>query len=72
MPYVVKFPRDMISTLSLGSLGETSTSPCIDLHRDVDRAVDASQSHIELMVQEPDFAEGVAACTENSPAMANG
>jgi enoyl-CoA hydratase/carnithine racemase len=64
MPHVIKYARELISAVSPGSLRETKRQIYTDLHRDVASAVDASRTHIECMVKEPDFAEGVAAFLE--------
>jgi len=67
IPHVTKFTCDLISTVSPGSLRETKRQIYIDLHCDVASAVDASRTHIERMVKEPDFVEGVAAFVEKRP-----
>ena len=67
LPNVTQFARDMVSNISPGSLRETKRQIYTDLHRDVASAVDASRGHIERMVKEPDFAEGVAAFMEKRP-----
>lgn len=67
MPYVIKFTREMITSVSPGSLRETKHQIYTDLHRDVASAVDASRNHMERMMKEPDFAEGVAAFVEKRP-----
>jgi hypothetical protein len=43
IPYVIKFTRDMISTVSPGSITQTKRQIYMDLHRDVAAAVDASR-----------------------------
>jgi enoyl-CoA hydratase/carnithine racemase len=67
IPFVTKFAHDMISSVSPGSLRETKRQIYSDLHRDVATSVDESRAHIERMVKEPDFAEGVAAFLEKRP-----
>ena len=73
MAHVHTFARDMISSVSPGSLRETKRQIYTDLHCDVASAVNASRAHIERMVKEPDFAEGVAAFVEKrSPKWSKG
>jgi enoyl-CoA hydratase/carnithine racemase len=64
MSHVIKYARELITAVSPGSLRETKRQIYTDLHRDAASAVDASRTHIERMVKEPDFAEGVAAFLE--------
>jgi enoyl-CoA hydratase/carnithine racemase len=65
--HVTSYARNLISTVSPGSLRETKRQIYTDLHRDVASAVEASRNHIERMVKEPDFAEGVSAFVEKRP-----
>jgi enoyl-CoA hydratase/carnithine racemase len=56
IPYLIKFTREMVATVSPGSLCETEGQIYNDLHRDVAGAVESSWSLIEIMVKHPDFA----------------
>jgi enoyl-CoA hydratase/carnithine racemase len=67
LPYVYKYTRELIASVSPGSLSETKHQIYTDLHCDVRSSVVASSAHIERMVKEPDFAEGVAAFLEKRP-----
>lgn len=64
LPYTYNYAKNLIATVSPGSLQETKRQIYTDLHRDVGTAVRESQALVERMTTEPDFAEGVAAFTE--------
>jgi enoyl-CoA hydratase/carnithine racemase len=67
LPYVTKFTRELIASVSPVSLSETKAKIYTDLHCDVGSSVVASRAHIGRMVKEPDFAEGVAAFLGKRP-----
>jgi len=64
LPHTYAYARDLIATVSPGSLRETKRQIYTDLHRDVAAAVRASNGLVPRMTTEPDFAEGVAAFVE--------
>lgn len=58
------YAKQMIETVSPGSLRETRWQVYRDLHRDVATSVRDSEELIDRMSREPDFAEGVKAYLE--------
>ncbi len=62
------FTRRMIATVSPNSLRQTRWQVYRDLHRDIGSAVRDSESLLDAMVKEPDYAEGVAAFVEKRAA----
>jgi len=64
LPHTYRYARDLIMTVSPGSLRETKRQIYADLHRDVGTAVRRANALVERMATERDFAEGVAAFTE--------
>lgn len=64
LPYTYNYARNLILTVSPGSLRETKRQIYADLHRDVGTAVRESHALVERMTTEADFAEGVAAFLE--------
>ncbi len=64
LPHTRDYVREMVATVSPGSLRETRRQIYADLHRDVGSSVADSEALIERMMREPDFAEGVAALLE--------
>ncbi len=58
------FVRNLIGTVSPGSLRETRWQIYRDLHRDAASSVGDSERLIAAMMREPDYAEGVAAFLE--------
>lgn len=67
MEHVRGYVLDMITTISPGSLAATRRQIYADLHRSVAEAVHDSETRLERMMKEPDFAEGVAALVEKRP-----
>jgi enoyl-CoA hydratase/carnithine racemase len=61
------YARQMIGTVSPGSLRETKRQVYTDLHRDLASAVVESEALVSSMMQQPDYAEGVAAFLEKRP-----
>ena len=53
--------------VSAGSLAATKHQLYADWHRSVADSVRDAQERLEVMMTEPDFAEGVAAFTERRP-----
>ena len=66
-PYVTRFTRELIASVSPGSLSETKRQIYTDQHCDVGSSVVTSRVQIERMVKEPNFAEGVAAFLGKRP-----
>ena len=64
LSYTYGYARNLVATVSPGSLRETKRQIYTDLHREVRDAVENSKRLVERMATEPDFAEGVAAFTE--------
>jgi enoyl-CoA hydratase/carnithine racemase len=64
LPHTYRYARNLITTVSPGSLRETKRQIYADLHREVRAAVEHSKQLVERMATEPDFAEGVTAFTE--------
>lgn len=64
LPYTYGYARNLIATVSPGSLRETKRQIYTDLHRDVAASVRSANALVERMTTEPDFAEGVTAFTE--------
>ena len=58
------YARAMLGTVSPGSLRETKRQIYTDLHRDLASAVVDSEALVSSMMQQPDYAEGVAAFLE--------
>jgi enoyl-CoA hydratase/carnithine racemase len=58
------YARNLIETVAPGSLTQTRWQIYRDLHRDVAAAVDHSESLINAMMADPDYAEGVKAFLE--------
>lgn len=67
LPQTYDYVRDLIATVSPGSLRETKRQIYTDLHRDVGSAIVESDQLLREMVKHPDFAEGVAAFNEKRP-----
>jgi enoyl-CoA hydratase/carnithine racemase len=67
LPHTYHYVRDLIGTVSPGSLRETKRQVYADLHRDVRAAVMYSREQVDRMMTEPDFAEGVAAFIQKRP-----
>jgi enoyl-CoA hydratase/carnithine racemase len=67
LPHTYRYARNLIATVSPGSLRETKRQIYADLHRDVRAAVVHSREQVDRMMTEPDFAEGVAALTQKRP-----
>jgi enoyl-CoA hydratase/carnithine racemase len=67
LPHTYHYARNLLTTVSPGSLRETKRQIYVDLHREVRAAVEHSKQLVERMATEPDFAEGVAAFTEKRP-----
>jgi len=59
------YARSMLNTVSPGSLRQTKRQIYTDLHRDLASAVVDSEALVSSMMQQPDYAEGVAAFLEN-------
>ncbi|HSG91241.1 MAG TPA: enoyl-CoA hydratase-related protein [Pseudomonadales bacterium] len=64
MDHVRAYVREMIDTVSPGSLAATRRQIYTDLHRSVAESVVDSEQRLVRMMKEPDFAEGVAALVE--------
>jgi enoyl-CoA hydratase/carnithine racemase len=64
MDHVRACVREMIDTVSPGSLASTRRQIYTDLHRSVAESVTDSEQRLLRMMKEPDFAEGVAALVE--------
>lgn len=58
------FTRNLIATVSPNSLRQTRWQVYRDLHRDVSESVRDSETLLNEMMREPDYAEGVAAFLE--------
>lgn len=67
LPHTYNYVRQLIDTVSPGSLRETKRQIYTDLHRDVRAAVEDSNALIRTMTKENDYAEGVAAFLEKRP-----
>ena len=67
LPHTYRYARNLIDTVSPGSLRETKRQIYTDLHRDAKSAVEYSNATIRKMAKEDDFAEGVAAFMEKRP-----
>jgi enoyl-CoA hydratase/carnithine racemase len=67
LPHTYSYARNLITTVSPGSLRETKRQVYADLHRDIRTAVVHSREQVDRMMTEPDFAEGVAAFTQKRP-----
>ena len=61
------YARQMVATVSPGALRETKRQVYTDLHRDLASAVVESEALVSSMMQQPDYAEGVAAFLEKRP-----
>lgn len=61
------YARQLIQTVSPGSLQQTRWQIYRDLHRDVATSVVDSEALLNAMMREPDYAEGVAAFLEKRP-----
>jgi|TARA_Y100000310_G_scaffold311069_1_gene357006 enoyl-CoA hydratase/carnithine racemase len=64
LPQTYRYAMEMAKTVSPSSLRETKRQIYTDLHRDAATSVKESEQLLERMMQEKDFAEGVAALTE--------
>lgn len=64
MPQTYAYVRQMIETVSPNSARQTRWQIYRDLHRDAASAVRESESLINVMMKEPDYAEGVSAFME--------
>jgi enoyl-CoA hydratase/carnithine racemase len=64
LSHTYTYARNLIGTVSPGSLRETKRQIYTDLHRDVGAAVREANELAYRMTTEPDFAEGVAAFVE--------
>lgn len=58
------YARDMIESVSPGSLRETRRQIYADLHRDVGASVRESEALVDEMMKQPDYVEGVNAFLE--------
>ena len=67
LPHTYAYARNLIATVSPGSLRETKRQIYTDLHRDAKSAVDNAGSLIRDMTTQADYAEGVAAFVEKRP-----
>lgn len=73
MPHVYAYARELVASNSPGSLQSTRQQIYADFHRSVATSVEDSETRLEQMMREPDFAEGVAALTEKrTPAWGKG
>jgi enoyl-CoA hydratase/carnithine racemase len=61
------YARDLIDRVAPNSLRQTRWQIYRDLHRDVAGSVIDSETLLEEMMREPDYAEGVAAFLEKRP-----
>ncbi|MEM9564077.1 MAG: enoyl-CoA hydratase-related protein [Actinomycetota bacterium] len=61
------YAEQLASTVSAGSLRATRHQVYLDLHRGVGVSVDDSRDRLDVMMGEPDYAEGVAALREKRP-----
>lgn len=64
LPHALDYARQLVAEVAPGSLAATRQQIYADLHRPVAAAVEDSEQRLEVMMQQPDFAEGVAALTE--------
>ena len=64
LPYTYDYVRQLMATVSPNSLRQTRWQIYRDLHRDVAASVNDSETLIKQMMQEDDYAEGVAAFME--------
>ena len=67
LPSTLEYARRLIETVAPNSLTQTRWQIYRDLHRDVASAVDDSESLLNEMMREADYAEGVAAYLERRP-----
>ncbi|MDY7101702.1 MAG: enoyl-CoA hydratase-related protein [Actinomycetota bacterium] len=65
--HTYEYARRLTAQVSPRSLRETKRQIYVDLHRDVASSVRESETLLDEMVREPDFAEGVAALVEKRP-----
>ncbi|MCB1646623.1 MAG: enoyl-CoA hydratase/isomerase family protein [Pseudomonadales bacterium] len=61
MPKTLAYTRQMIETVSPGSLRATKQQIYTDLHRDVGSSVADSEARLNAMMKQADYQEGVAA-----------
>jgi len=64
MQQTYDYVKNMIDTVSPGSLRETRRQIYADLHRDVRSSVEDSDRLVRLMMQQPDYREAVSAFLE--------
>lgn len=67
LPRTLEYARRLIETVAPNSLTQTRWQIYRDLHRDVASAVNDSESLLDEMMREADYAEGVAAYLERRP-----
>ena len=72
LDHTLAYARDLIGKVAPNSLRQTRWQIYRDLHRDVAGAVVDSESLLDEMMREPDYAEGVAAFLEKRPPNWNG
>jgi len=64
LPHTYDYVRRLMATVSPNALRQTRWQIYRDLHRDVAASVTESESLIQQMMREEDYAEGVAAFVE--------
>ena len=64
LPAVRDYVRQLVETVSPGSLRQTRWQIYRDLHRSIGASVDDSEALLNAMMKEPDYREGVAAFRE--------
>ncbi|MGD8416539.1 MAG: enoyl-CoA hydratase-related protein [Pseudomonadales bacterium] len=67
LPHAVGYARMLIDTVSANSLRQTRWQIYRDLQQDVVSSVTASETLLDEMMREPDYAEGVRAFVEKRP-----
>ena len=68
MPFTLDYAKTMAAEVAPSSLLVMKQQLYRDLAGDLDTAARASVDHMQRMVKEPDFAEGVAAFQARRPA----
>lgn len=67
LPRTLDYVREMVRTVSPGSLAATKRQIYTDLHRDAASSVEEASALLDRMMGEPDYREAVAAWTERRP-----
>ncbi|MBW2274243.1 MAG: enoyl-CoA hydratase/isomerase family protein [Deltaproteobacteria bacterium] len=67
LPHTYAYARELVQTVSPGSLQTTKRQIYTDLHRDVGSAVRESDALLDRMMKQADYREAVAALREKRP-----